>query len=152
MLWITSCISPRLFVHLHRVTEELKVYLNTSCEGPLCVQLKDYDSVLDNLQTYVAQPGVKVWIGTEYTNYALYEIITPEVCRLFILKSCTSLFHHLLVLYYYILLSSLKLTVYIQDNNLFVLLLWCCVLPLRMLFAATGIKMFWENSKFLKLR
>lgn len=86
MLRITSCISPRLFVHVHRVTEELKVYLNTSCEGPLCVQLKDYDSVLDHLQTYVAQPGVKVWIGTEYTNYALYEIITPEVCRLFILK------------------------------------------------------------------
>ncbi|XP_055368480.1 xaa-Pro aminopeptidase 2 isoform X2 [Betta splendens] len=67
-----------LFVHAHRVTEELKVYLNASCHGPLCVQLKDYDSVLGHLQTYVAPPGVKVWIGTEYTNYALYETITPE--------------------------------------------------------------------------
>ncbi|KAM6999809.1 LOW QUALITY PROTEIN: xaa-Pro aminopeptidase 2 [Tautogolabrus adspersus] len=67
-----------LFVHTHRVSEELKVYLNASCEGPLCVQLKEYDTVRDNLKEYVAQPGVKVWIGTEYTNYALYEIITPE--------------------------------------------------------------------------
>ncbi|XP_044060996.1 xaa-Pro aminopeptidase 2 [Siniperca chuatsi] len=67
-----------LFLHTDRVTEELKVYLNTSCVGSLCVQLKSYDTVLDNLKKYVAQPGVKVWIGTEYTNYALYEIITPE--------------------------------------------------------------------------
>ncbi|GLD72765.1 xaa-Pro aminopeptidase 2 [Lates japonicus] len=67
-----------LFLHTDRVSEELKVYLNASCEGPLCVQLKGYDAVLDNLKTYVAQPGVKVWIGTEYTNYALYELITPQ--------------------------------------------------------------------------
>lgn len=67
-----------LFVHTHRVTEELKVYLNTSCEGPLCVQLKEYGTVRDILSNYVSQPGVKVWIGTEYTNYALYELITPE--------------------------------------------------------------------------
>ncbi|KAJ4945697.1 hypothetical protein JOQ06_023376 [Pogonophryne albipinna] len=68
-----------LFLHTERVTEELKVYLNTaSCSGHLCVQLKNYDSVREHLQTYVDQPGVKVWIGTEYTNYALYEIITPE--------------------------------------------------------------------------
>lgn len=69
---------------MQRITDELKVYLNTSCDGPLCVQLKSYDSVLDYLKMYVDQPGIKVWIGTEYTNYALYEIITPEVCRLFI--------------------------------------------------------------------
>ncbi|KAM7417374.1 hypothetical protein PAMA_017163 [Pampus argenteus] len=67
-----------LFVHIDRLTEELKVYLNSSCTGSLCVQLKSYDSVLDDVKNYVAQPGVKVWIGTEYTNYALYEIITPE--------------------------------------------------------------------------
>ncbi|XP_026212785.1 xaa-Pro aminopeptidase 2 [Anabas testudineus] len=67
-----------LFVHMERITDELKVYLNTSCDGPLCVQLKSYDSVLDDLKMYVDQPGIKVWIGTEYTNYALYEIITPE--------------------------------------------------------------------------
>ncbi|KAK2848922.1 hypothetical protein Q5P01_008756 [Channa striata] len=67
-----------LFVHTERVTEDLKVYLNTSCKGPLCVQLKSYNSVLDDLKTYVERAGVKVWIGTEYTNYALYEIITPQ--------------------------------------------------------------------------
>ncbi|XP_059201471.1 xaa-Pro aminopeptidase 2 [Centropristis striata] len=67
-----------LFLHMDRVTDELKVYLNASCKGPLCVQLKSYDSVREHLKWYVAQPGVKVWIGTEYTNYALYELITPE--------------------------------------------------------------------------
>ncbi|XP_054453748.1 xaa-Pro aminopeptidase 2 [Anoplopoma fimbria] len=66
-----------LFVHMDRVTEELKVYLNASCKGPLCVQLKSYDTVRDHLKNYVSQHSVKVWIGTEYTNYALYEIITP---------------------------------------------------------------------------
>lgn len=71
----------RLFVHTHRVSEDLKVYLNASCTGPLCVQLKSYDSVREHLKTYVDQPGAKVWIGTEYTNYALYEIITPQVHR-----------------------------------------------------------------------
>lgn len=67
-----------LFVHLERVTDELKAYLNASCTGPLCVKLQSYDSVLTEVTKYVAQPQVKVWIGTEYTNYALYEIITPE--------------------------------------------------------------------------
>uniref|UniRef100_A0A665UH52 X-prolyl aminopeptidase (aminopeptidase P) 2, membrane-bound n=1 Tax=Echeneis naucrates TaxID=173247 RepID=A0A665UH52_ECHNA len=70
-----------LFLHMERVTEELKVYLNASCNGSLCVQLKSYDSVLAEVKKYVAQPKVKVWIGTEYTNYALYEIITPQVSR-----------------------------------------------------------------------
>ncbi|KAM6953021.1 xaa-Pro aminopeptidase 2 [Lycodopsis pacificus] len=67
-----------LFLHTDRVTDELRVYLNASCNGSLCVQLKSYDTVRDHLKKYVAQSGVKVWIGTEYTNYALYEIITPE--------------------------------------------------------------------------
>ncbi|XP_032383742.1 xaa-Pro aminopeptidase 2 isoform X1 [Etheostoma spectabile] len=67
-----------LFLHTDRVTDELRVYLNASCNGSYCVQLKSYDTVRDHLKKYVAQPGVKVWIGTEYTNYALYEIITPE--------------------------------------------------------------------------
>lgn len=62
------------------MSDELKVYLNSSCNGSLCVQLKSYGTVLSEIKKYVAKPGVKVWIGTEYTNYALYEIITPEVC------------------------------------------------------------------------
>ncbi|XP_078477739.1 xaa-Pro aminopeptidase 2 [Lampetra planeri] len=68
----------RLFLHQDRVTDELRMYLNASCDGSLCVKLKSYDSVLDELNKYVRQPGVKVWIGTEYTNYALYEVITPQ--------------------------------------------------------------------------
>ncbi|XP_033830046.1 xaa-Pro aminopeptidase 2 [Periophthalmus magnuspinnatus] len=67
-----------LFLHKERVTEELKRYLNSSCTDSLCVQLMSYDSVLSEVQKYVARPKVKVWIGTEYTNYALYEIITPQ--------------------------------------------------------------------------
>uniref|UniRef100_A0A667ZSE0 Xaa-Pro aminopeptidase 2 n=1 Tax=Myripristis murdjan TaxID=586833 RepID=A0A667ZSE0_9TELE len=67
-----------LFVHMHRVTEDIKVYLNASCNGSLCVQLKNYEDVRTSLGNYVAKPGVKVWVGTEYTNYALYEKITPQ--------------------------------------------------------------------------
>uniref|UniRef100_A0A671WAF6 X-prolyl aminopeptidase (aminopeptidase P) 2, membrane-bound n=1 Tax=Sparus aurata TaxID=8175 RepID=A0A671WAF6_SPAAU len=79
-----------LFVHLDRVTDELKEYLNASCVGSLCVQLKSYDTVRDDLQKYVAQPGVKVWIGTEYTNYALYELITPEPVCLVLLRDAVA--------------------------------------------------------------
>uniref|UniRef100_A0A8D0AA31 X-prolyl aminopeptidase (aminopeptidase P) 2, membrane-bound n=1 Tax=Sander lucioperca TaxID=283035 RepID=A0A8D0AA31_SANLU len=83
-----------LFLHTDRMTDELRVYLNASCNGSLCVQLKSYDTVRDYLKKYVAQPRVKVWIGTEYTNYALYEIITPEVHRysfsLYLLTICSA--------------------------------------------------------------
>lgn len=44
------------------------------------MQLKDYTTIRNDLQDYVARSGIKVWIGTEYTNYALYELITPVVC------------------------------------------------------------------------
>uniref|UniRef100_A0A672YH02 X-prolyl aminopeptidase (aminopeptidase P) 2, membrane-bound n=1 Tax=Sphaeramia orbicularis TaxID=375764 RepID=A0A672YH02_9TELE len=67
-----------LFLHTERVTDELKVYLNASCNGPLCVQLKSYDTILGELKKFVAKPGCKVWIGTEYTNYAVVEVITQE--------------------------------------------------------------------------
>ncbi|XP_070818760.1 xaa-Pro aminopeptidase 2 [Chaetodon trifascialis] len=67
-----------LFVHMERVPDDLRAYLNSSCDGPLCVQLKSYDTVVDEVKKYVARPGIKVWIGTEYTNYALYELITED--------------------------------------------------------------------------
>ncbi|KAM6953149.1 xaa-Pro aminopeptidase 2 [Aplochiton taeniatus] len=67
-----------LFVHKERVTEELLVYLNSSCEEAYCVQVREYDEVRTSLAAYMKQPDVKVWIGTEYTNYALYELITPQ--------------------------------------------------------------------------
>ncbi|CAF94931.1 unnamed protein product, partial [Tetraodon nigroviridis] len=66
-----------LFLHTERLTEDLRSYLNASCNGPLCVKLKNYTTVRNHLQEYVAQSGIKVWIGIEYTNYALYELITP---------------------------------------------------------------------------
>uniref|UniRef100_A0A8C7HPS2 X-prolyl aminopeptidase (aminopeptidase P) 2, membrane-bound n=1 Tax=Oncorhynchus kisutch TaxID=8019 RepID=A0A8C7HPS2_ONCKI len=68
-----------LFVHKDRVTEDLKLYLNSTC-FPLahCVQLLEYEQVRVMLKDYMTTSGVKVWIGTEYTNYALYELITPE--------------------------------------------------------------------------
>lgn len=99
LLWTTifllQLLHYRLFLHTDRVTEQLKVYLNASCVESLCVQLKGYDTVRDHLKTYVAQPGVKVWIGTEYTNYALYELIKPTVCTFFYLTNF-ALFHMLL--------------------------------------------------------
>uniref|UniRef100_A0A8C2EY88 X-prolyl aminopeptidase (aminopeptidase P) 2, membrane-bound n=1 Tax=Cyprinus carpio TaxID=7962 RepID=A0A8C2EY88_CYPCA len=67
-----------LFVHIERITEELKVYLNTSCYHSYCVQLLEYSSVRTYLQSYLQRPNVRVWVGTEYTNQALYELITPE--------------------------------------------------------------------------
>lgn len=66
-----------LFIHPQRATDELRKYLNASCSGPLCVQIKNYGDVLVELKTYVAQPDIKLWLGTEYTNYAVYEIIKP---------------------------------------------------------------------------
>ncbi|KAI4892861.1 hypothetical protein NFI96_000760 [Prochilodus magdalenae] len=67
-----------LFVHIERVTEEMKVYLNSSCSTSYCVQLLKYDSVREHLIKYLEQADVRVWVGTEYTNQALYELITPE--------------------------------------------------------------------------
>uniref|UniRef100_A0A8C2GGN1 X-prolyl aminopeptidase (aminopeptidase P) 2, membrane-bound n=1 Tax=Cyprinus carpio TaxID=7962 RepID=A0A8C2GGN1_CYPCA len=67
-----------LFVHIERITEELKVYLNSSCYHSYCVQLLEYSSVRTYLQSYLQRPNVRVWVGTEYTNQALYELITPE--------------------------------------------------------------------------
>ena len=61
------------------VSEDLQLYLNSSCNSTLCVQLMDYDNVRENLREYVSSPEVKVWIGTEYTNYALFELISPQV-------------------------------------------------------------------------
>ncbi|ROL51777.1 Xaa-Pro aminopeptidase 2 [Anabarilius grahami] len=67
-----------LFVHIERISEELKVYLNASCYVAYCVQLLEYSSVRTYLRNYLQGPNTRVWVGTEYTNQALYELITPE--------------------------------------------------------------------------
>lgn len=43
----------------------------------MCVQLEDYSRVRDSVQAYVSG-DVRVWIGTQYTMYGLYEVI-PQV-------------------------------------------------------------------------
>ncbi|MCI4379926.1 hypothetical protein PGIGA_G00234090 [Pangasianodon gigas] len=41
-------------------------------------QLFEYETVREHLKKYLTEPNVRVWVGTEYTNQALYELITPE--------------------------------------------------------------------------
>ncbi|KAK1804299.1 hypothetical protein P4O66_020031, partial [Electrophorus voltai] len=72
----------RLFVHTERVTPELQEYLKASCNASLCVQLLDYNLVHAHLQMYLEGADVRVWVGTKYTNQALYELLTPERKRL----------------------------------------------------------------------
>ncbi|MBN3309140.1 XPP2 aminopeptidase, partial [Amia calva] len=68
-----------LFVHEGRITNEIKDYLNsTDCQTEDCVQIEPYDSVRQHVQQYLNGTDVRVWIGTEYTTYALYELITPQ--------------------------------------------------------------------------
>uniref|UniRef100_A0A4W4G1P5 X-prolyl aminopeptidase (aminopeptidase P) 2, membrane-bound n=1 Tax=Electrophorus electricus TaxID=8005 RepID=A0A4W4G1P5_ELEEL len=71
-----------LFVHTERVTPELQEYLKASCNASLCVQLLDYNLVHAHLQMYLEGADVRVWVGTKYTNQALYELLTPERKRL----------------------------------------------------------------------
>ncbi|KAK3563818.1 hypothetical protein QTP86_002752 [Hemibagrus guttatus] len=71
-------IFHQLFVHTERLTEAIKVYLNSSCILSHCVQLYEYETVREHLKVYLRERNVRVWVGTEYTNQALYELITPE--------------------------------------------------------------------------
>ena len=58
---------------------DLQAYLNSSCVQSMCVQLREYGAVHRDLEGYVQTPGVRVWVGTEYTNYALYQVISAQV-------------------------------------------------------------------------
>ncbi|XP_063102466.1 xaa-Pro aminopeptidase 2 isoform X1 [Cavia porcellus] len=69
--------SIRLFVNQSRFSPETLQYLNSGCTGPMCVQLEDYSRVRDSVQAYVSG-DVRVWIGTQYTMYGLYEVIPQE--------------------------------------------------------------------------
>ncbi|XP_048400524.1 xaa-Pro aminopeptidase 2 isoform X2 [Stegostoma tigrinum] len=66
----------RLFVNESRLPQHIRDYLNTSCTTDMCVQLKPYADIRQNLQEY-AKGNVKIWIGQEYTTYGVYEVI-PE--------------------------------------------------------------------------
>ncbi|XP_030621332.1 xaa-Pro aminopeptidase 2 [Chanos chanos] len=67
-----------LFVHTSRLTDDLRSYLTTSCTPSQCVKIFGYDTVRSKLQEYVSRADVRVWVGTEYTNQALFELITPQ--------------------------------------------------------------------------
>uniref|UniRef100_A0A8C9QFI7 Xaa-Pro aminopeptidase 2 n=1 Tax=Spermophilus dauricus TaxID=99837 RepID=A0A8C9QFI7_SPEDA len=69
--------SIRLFVNKSRFSPETLQYLNSSCTGPMCVQLEDYSQVRDSVQAYALE-DVRIWIGTSYTMYGLYEVIPKE--------------------------------------------------------------------------
>ncbi|KAM8952833.1 xaa-Pro aminopeptidase 2 [Pelodytes ibericus] len=67
--------SIRLFVNnMTRITSEVRNYLNSNCPESTCVQILDYSQVRDSVIDYV-KGDVKIWIGTKYTNYGIYEII-----------------------------------------------------------------------------
>ncbi|XP_053329883.1 xaa-Pro aminopeptidase 2 [Spea bombifrons] len=66
-----------LFVNnMTRITPDVRSYLNANCPGS-CVQLLDYHSIRETLSDYV-KGNVKIWVGTKYTNYGLYEIIPKD--------------------------------------------------------------------------
>ncbi|XP_072286757.1 xaa-Pro aminopeptidase 2-like, partial [Pyxicephalus adspersus] len=66
--------SISLFLNTSRITSTIRNYLNSNCPDSTCVQILEYDKVRDTLIEYV-KGDVKVWIGSQYTNYGVYEII-----------------------------------------------------------------------------
>ncbi|XP_069319628.1 xaa-Pro aminopeptidase 2 [Eulemur rufifrons] len=67
----------RLFANASRFSSETLTYLNSSCTDSMCVQLEDYSQVRDSVQAY-ASGDVRIWIGTSYTTYGMYEVIPKE--------------------------------------------------------------------------
>ncbi|XP_075395226.1 xaa-Pro aminopeptidase 2 [Tenrec ecaudatus] len=69
--------SIRLFANKSRFNADTLKYLNASCTGAMCVQIEDYSQVRNSIQSYVSG-SVRIWIGTSYTTYGLYEVIPQE--------------------------------------------------------------------------
>uniref|UniRef100_A0A8C4LKX5 Xaa-Pro aminopeptidase 2 n=1 Tax=Equus asinus asinus TaxID=83772 RepID=A0A8C4LKX5_EQUAS len=67
----------RLFVNKSRLSSETLQYLNADCTLHMCVQLEDYSQVRDSIKAY-ASGDVRIWIGTSYTTYGIYELIPKE--------------------------------------------------------------------------
>ncbi|CAJ0939435.1 unnamed protein product [Ranitomeya imitator] len=67
--------SIRLFVNDSRIPADVHTYLLTNCSASMCVQILDYDKVRETVTDYVKGNDVKVWIGSSYTNYGVYEVI-----------------------------------------------------------------------------
>ncbi|KAM9180143.1 xaa-Pro aminopeptidase 2 [Dugong dugon] len=67
----------RLFANKTRFSSDTLNYLNFSCTGAMCVQIEDYSQVRNSIQTY-ASGDVRIWIGTSYTSYGIFEVIPKE--------------------------------------------------------------------------
>ncbi|XP_063791830.1 xaa-Pro aminopeptidase 2 [Pseudophryne corroboree] len=70
-LLTTDSIS--LFVNVSRISSQVRGYLTSNCPGT-CVQILEYEKVRETVVEYV-RGNVKIWIGSKYTNYGVYEII-----------------------------------------------------------------------------
>ncbi|XP_044283487.1 xaa-Pro aminopeptidase 2 [Varanus komodoensis] len=64
-----------LFVNQSRLSAEALQSLTAECPGPLCVRMEEYKQASASLRSYAQQGGVRIWIGTEYANIALYREI-----------------------------------------------------------------------------
>ncbi|XP_018419398.1 PREDICTED: xaa-Pro aminopeptidase 2 [Nanorana parkeri] len=69
--------SISLFVNVSRIPDTVRNYLSINCPGSMCVQFIEYEKVRDTLIDYV-KGDVKVWIGSQYTNYGVYETIPAD--------------------------------------------------------------------------
>ncbi|XP_006881847.1 PREDICTED: xaa-Pro aminopeptidase 2 [Elephantulus edwardii] len=67
----------RLFANKSRFSSDTLQSLNSGCTGAMCVQIEDYSQVRDSVQAYAAG-DVRIWIGTSFTTYGLYEVIPME--------------------------------------------------------------------------
>ncbi|XP_071981966.1 xaa-Pro aminopeptidase 2 [Engystomops pustulosus] len=67
--------SIRLFVNVSRITDGVRTYLNTNCSRSTSVQILDYEKVRETVTDYAQGENTKIWIGSRYTNYGLYEVI-----------------------------------------------------------------------------
>ncbi|KAG8538447.1 hypothetical protein GDO81_022638, partial [Engystomops pustulosus] len=65
----------RLFVNVSRITDGVRTYLNTNCSRSTSVQILDYEKVRETVTDYAQGENTKIWIGSRYTNYGLYEVI-----------------------------------------------------------------------------
>ncbi|KAM9326274.1 uncharacterized protein PAF06_002460 [Gastrophryne carolinensis] len=66
--------SISLFVNVSRISDAVRNDLSTDCPDFTCVQIEEYDKVRDTVLNYT-RGDVRVWIGSLYTNYGVYEII-----------------------------------------------------------------------------
>uniref|UniRef100_UPI00358E326A xaa-Pro aminopeptidase 2 isoform X3 n=1 Tax=Myxine glutinosa TaxID=7769 RepID=UPI00358E326A len=65
-----------LYVHSEKVSSDVREYLS-GAECPDCVKIRNYSSVALEIAAY-SKNDVHVWVGREFTNYALYTVVPKE--------------------------------------------------------------------------